>query len=204
MATWWRMSSPVVVVPGRSAVSRGGWLAVFALVACWSSTPQPKTTTDARHPGQPLAIVSSGRALGLEGVYWCSITQGDGALGQDQFTYPKFQCQITRDDGRLVLAKLGGSQRFTGDIIETADGGFRFAGQFYCPWGSCTAPLHGDFHPERDGVMIGRFSDDTRLHVRLWRAADPAFGNGGYGGAAYGGAMYGGVGYARHRRAPRP
>ncbi len=144
---------------------------------------------------------------GLEGSYWCSITSGD-ADGQDQLTYPKFPCAITREDNRLVLAKLGGSQRFTGDISPSSDGRFSFAGQFYCPWGACTQPLHGEFRPTRDGVMIGAFTDDQTLHVRLWRAPDGAFGGVGYGGGSYGGGMYGGniyggAAYGNIHRKPR-
>jgi hypothetical protein len=191
-----------------SVHSRGGLVAVFALVACWSSAPPPTTTPvgNAGGGGSGDAMIASRQ--GLEGQYWCSITS-TGDLGK--FEYPKFPCTITREDGHLVLAKLGGSQRFTGEIaaLGSDDGraGFRFAGQFYCPWGSCTSQLHGEFRPGRDGAFQGRFSDDTNLHVRLWRAAPNELAGVGYGGAMYGGAMYGGAMYGgttyagrRHRR----
>lgn len=180
-----------------SASLRGGWLAVFALVACWSSTPTAPTTPDAR-----ASATASPRPATLEGSYWCSITQGQGP--DDRFTYPKFPCQIARDDGRLVLAKLGGSQRFTGEIAPDGRGGFSFAGQFYCPWGACTTPLHGTFAPSRKNVdvMVGKFSDDPELHVRLWRAPDAAFGGAAYGGYGYGGASYGGFSYGGSANSP--
>lgn len=178
-----------------SVHSRGGLIAVFALVACWSSATPPQTTPVGNTTGGGSAMAAANP--GLEGQYWCSITSTSD-LGK--FDYPKFQCTITREDGHLVLAKLGGSQRFTGEIaaLDKADdgrAGFRFAGQFYCPWGSCTAQLHGEFRPGRDGVFFGKFSDDASLHVRLWRAAPNEFAGMGYGGAGYGGAGYGGFGY---------
>ena len=128
----------------------------------------------------------------LGGAYWCSIEDSG-------FKYPQFPCAIRKVDNRFVLAKLGGSQRFEGEIAPIASGGFTFTGRFYCPYGDCSQALHGTFEPVAGGGLRGKFSD-SQMIVRLVTAPDAAFGGAGYGGAGYGGAGYGGAIYGGNRQ----
>ena len=111
------------------------------LVACWSNASQP-TTID-NHPGGTALAIRD-----LTGAYWCSI-ESDG------YTYEPFPCAIRKLENRFVLAKLGGSQRFTGEV-RPLEAGFSFSGEFFCPWGDCTQQLHGTFRPAPDGALIGK------------------------------------------------
>jgi hypothetical protein len=131
----------------------------------------------------------------IDGAYWCVIEQADLA-------YPAYPCTIQNVDHRFVLAKLGGSQRFEGEI-KPVGAGFSFDGVFFCPWGECTQPLHGTFEPS-DGGLVGTFRDSTMIvrmtAVQLGTASYDAtlygggYGDTGYGGAGYGGTSYGGAG----------
>lgn len=74
----------------------------------------------------------------LLGSYLCTFKDGD-------VTYKAQPCKITRSKGEdgqpaLRFAKSGGSQRFDG-LVTPTDGGFAFAGKFFCPRGACDAPL---------------------------------------------------------------
>src|SRR5260221_7595136 len=140
------------------------------LVACWSDKT-PTTTVDNR---QAL------EQRDLTGAYWCTITAGE-------FTYDPYPCVIRRIDRRFVLAKLGGSQRFTGEVRAARDG-FTFDGEFYCPWGDCTQRMQGMFVPAQGGF---EYRDD-HIVVHMVRAADGAYG----GGADGGGGLVGGGGVA--------
>lgn len=120
------------------------------------------------------------------GGYWCSIEDSG-------YKYPPFPCAIRKVHDRFVLAKLGGSQRFAGEVRPTT-GGFTFAGKFYCPYGDCTQALHGSFKSVANGALRGTFAD-ARFIVRMVRAPDGAFGGYEYGGDEYGGFEYGGVEY---------
>ena len=177
-----------------------GWC--IAVCSCWGGNSAQQTAIG--HPA-PLAERT------FSGAYWCSI-QDDG------FAYPPYPCAIWSVDHRLVLAKLGGSQRFEGEI-KPAGAGFSFDGLFYCPAGDCTQPLHGTFEPN-DATLVGRFRDST-LVVRLAPVQlgsafggasyggascdhancdgatydDTSYGGASYGGASYGGASYGGASY---------
>jgi hypothetical protein len=160
-----------------------------AIAACWTErAPQPPPTTIGNHVAQ--------RHAALAGAYWCAITE-------DDYAYPRFPCAIRERGGHLVLAKLGGSVRFDGDIVPE-HGGFRFTGRMYCPWGDCTQPLHGVFAP-KSGTYHGTFSDDAMV-VELVPAS--GLGGDGYGGDAYGGGAYGGASYGNYapsgRRNRRP
>ncbi len=160
-----------------------------ALAACWTDRAPVRAPQLGNH--------ETGRRPALAGSYWCTITEED-------YEYPRFACAISEQRGHLVLAKLGGSVRFEGEIVPE-HGGFRFSGQMYCPWGDCSQPLHGVFAPT--GVAFhGTFSDD-RMTVELVRAPD-GLGGDGYGGQAYGGSPYGGATYgnlgASGRRNRRP
>ena len=163
----------------RPAVWRFGALAIAA--ACSSARPA-SSTIDNRATGS------------LVGMYWCAIEDRG-------FSYPQFACAIRQIDGRLMLAKLRGSQRFRGEIQPDREG-FSFAGELYCPYGDCTQPLHGEF-VRRDHGLHGTFTD-AKLTVRLIPAPENAFGGATYGGDGYGdpyGAQtYGGATNGRNRR----
>ena len=165
----------------RPAVVRFGVLASLAVVACGGGSKGgagSETTI-----GNRSALSASDSSLAAQ--YWCSIRNGE-------FEYPQMPCVIEQQgDGRFVLAKLAGSQRFRG-VVKPRGDGFTFDGEFYCPWGDCTKPLRGVFKSTGDGRLRGTFDDDASLVVTLTRA--PANG-GGFGGAGYGGAAYGGFGY---------
>jgi hypothetical protein len=155
-----------------------------AAIGCW--TDKAPTTVENRQPMQQRD---------LTGAYWCTIESGG-------YTYDPYPCVIRRVDSRFVLAKLGGSQRFTGEV-RAARAGFTFDGEFYCPWGDCTQRMHGVFVPAQGGYQ---FQDD-HITVRMTKAADGAYGGVAYGGDGYGGFGYGGATYGKNRggrRNPRP
>ena len=160
------------------AISRFG-LASIASVACWSSKPQQPTTIDNRT--DPLAQRDDGTA------YLCSISDGG-------YSYPQFPCVIREVDGRMMLAKLGGSQRFRG-VVQKQGEGFTFEGEFFCPWGDCTQPMHGVFEPTGDGGLRGSFTDISIVVTMVRAPANAAWGGATYGGDGYGGFGYGGWGY---------
>jgi len=117
-------------------------------------------------------------------AYWCSINSGG-------YDYPAMPCVLKNVNGRFMLAKLAGSQRFRGVVAPSRDGaGFTFDGEFYCPWGDCSKPLHGVFAPTGDGRLRGTF-DDKSVVVTMTPADN---GSAGFGGVAYGGDGYGGFG----------
>lgn len=154
----------------RPAAWRFGVL--VSLVACWT---EPRPATPIEHRVAPSH-------KDFAGLYSCSIDDG--------YQYPPFRCEIRRDGKRLVLVKLGGSQRFEGVIQPFADdSGFAFRGTFYCPFGDCTQELHGEFRnfppAERVGVLRGAFRD-ARFTVLLVPDAGDGFGGSEYGGAGYG------------------
>ncbi|HEX4450934.1 MAG TPA: hypothetical protein VH143_08705 [Kofleriaceae bacterium] len=145
----------------------------WSIAMCSCGAGNSSRTAAIDHP--PLAD--------LDGAYWCVIEQSSLA-------YPPYPCTIQNVDHRRILAKLGGSQRFEGEIQPVA-GGFSFAGVFFCPWGECTQPLHGTFEPS-EGGLVGTFRDSTIIvrmtAVKLGTASHDATL---YGGASYGGASYG-------------
>jgi hypothetical protein len=169
------------------AVVRFGAIALVAM-SCWSGKPQD-TTLDNR-------VVGAERDL--TAAYYCSIQDGG-------FRYPAYPCAVRKIDGRWVLAKLAGSQRFRGEVRPRGEG-FAFDGEFYCPWGDCTQPLHGEFRAIGGGALRGTFVDASMVVV-LKPAPDAAFGGAsyggdGYGGFGYGGATYGAPGPQRSNRRP--
>src|SRR5687767_12846151 len=113
---------------------------VFGVVACWSSKPSDPSTIENR----ALATERD-----LTAAYHCSIRDGE-------YQYPPYPCAVRKIDERWMLAKLGGSQRFRGEIKPRGDG-FSFHGELYCPWGDCTQPLHGEFRAIGNGALRGSF-----------------------------------------------
>jgi len=108
--------------------------------------------------------------------------------------YDPFPCRISVEpDGRKRLEKLGGSQRFSGVITANASG-FSFRGTYYCPSGSCTQAVEGDFVAYDEGLYRGKLSTDGPVTVTVQFAGDAAAAAGGstYGGNTYGGSTYGG------------
>ena len=136
-------------------------------------------------------LENRGSSAGLIGGYWCRIEDSG-------FKYDRFACVIRRVGAHDVLAKLGGSQRFEGEITPGGEG-FESSGRFYCAFGDCTQQLHGEFARQPSGTWLGRFTD-AKLTVELSRAPDNAFGGATYGGDGYGGFGYGGVDDGRIER----
>jgi hypothetical protein len=124
----------------------------------------------------------SSAAHDISANYFCSI-ESDG------YHYPRFPCAIRAVGGKYELAKLGGSQRFRGEVRAVGDG-FSFDGEFFCPFGDCTSPMHGEFVRRPNGTLVGTFREPA-IVVTL----EPSGDGGAYGGAAYGGDPYGGFGY---------
>lgn len=175
----------------RPAVWRFGvcvaLLGPAAATACWhQAQPSPETSLALANHLEPTGPDPSG-------AYWCSIDESG-------YDYPRFPCVIHKVSDHFELAKLGGSQRFTGRITPDGQNGFGFTGKLYCPWGACDQALHGAFRQTMRGELTGTFRDNPMI-VKLVPAPRGAFGGAGYGGdgyggdgAAYGGAM-GGAGY---------
>jgi hypothetical protein len=131
----------------------------------------------------------SGRTDGgdLTAAYLCSIEDGG-------YRYPQMPCVVKNVDGKFILAKMAGSQRFRGEIRRVATG-FLFDGEYYCPWGDCTQAMHGEFVRRANGDLVGRFRDASVVVTLVPAPANVAWGGAGYGGDAYGGFGYGGSGY---------
>ena len=157
------------------AVVRFGALALVAM-SCWTGKSQDTTLDNHALSGE----------RDMTAAYYCSIQ--DGA-----FKYPAFPCAVRKVDGRWMLAKLAGSQRFRGEVRPRGEG-FSFDGEFYCPWGDCSQPLHGMFTSIGNGALRGTFRDAS-MTVVLKPAPDAAFGGATYGGDGYGGFGYGGDTY---------
>jgi hypothetical protein len=166
------------------AVSRFGGLGFLALVACWTTNPPPAST--------PVASQDE-KAGDITGSYWCSIVE-------DDYEYPRYACLIKKVENRLVLAKLGGTQRIRGRIKPDGNDGFSFVGEMYCPDDECQQALHGTFRPTGRGGFKGKFREET-LVINLTPAPANAFGGADYGGeygdpfdleTTIGGSIYGG------------
>jgi len=166
------------------------------VVACWSGKGEQAATTGPTLEAAPRD---------LTGPYWCSIDDAG-------FEYPRYPCVIKKVGEKLVLAKLGGSQRIRGHIMLDKHDGFVFVGELYCPWGDCTEEIRGRFRPSGRGGFKGTLNgplDDSGeeggMLVQLVPAPANAFGGSGYGGDGYGdpfgygGAAYGGAGYGYYR-----
>lgn len=166
----------------RPAVLRYGMLGILA-VACSGGSKNSGGDTTIGNRG-PLV---SNNNVDMTASYWCSITSGE-------YEYPKMPCVIRQVNGRFMLAKLAGSQRFRG-VVRKKGEGFSFDGEFYCPYGDCTQEMHGEFRPVGDGTLRGMFSNS--IVVTLTPAPDggASFGGVGYGGDSYGGFGYGGWTY---------
>lgn len=181
----------------RPADFRFGMLLSILAVACGGGSKGGATTTTGGGDttiGNHSALVAS--SSDMTASYWCSIANGE-------FVYPAMPCVIRNVDGRFKLEKLAGSQRFRGIVTPRGDG-FTFAGEFYCPWGDCTHPLHGVFAPIGDGKLRGTFDDKT-IVVTMTRAQETSmWGGAGYGGSAYGGGSYGGSAYGQMLPMPGP
>lgn len=169
----------------------------LAFAACWSGKTETTTT-----PGPTLEAGQRD----LTGPYWCSIDDAG-------YEYPRYPCVIKKVGDKLMLAKLGGSQRIRGHITLDKHDGFVFSGELYCPWGDCTEALRGRFRPSGKGGFKGTLngpldhSDEVGggMIVQLIPAPANAFGGSAYGGDGYGdpfgygGSTYGGAGYGYYR-----
>lgn len=117
------------------------------------------------------ALVAGPRVAGFD----------DGALWTCQISdYDPQPCKLTRDEqGAWQLAKLLGSQRFRGSVAVQGDA-LAFDGEFFCPWGDCTAPMQVTFLPAGDGFATQFSGDEIRLRWDEGLASE-------WGGAGYGG-----------------
>jgi len=93
-----------------------------------------------------------------------------------------------------VLAKLGGSQRFEGEITPERLTASRSAGRFYCPYGDCTQALHGEFKAQPGGSLLVH-SRTRKLTVEAQARTRQCVWRRGVWGDEYGGFSYGGAGY---------
>ncbi len=165
------------------------FVAGAAAVACMTASPGGRKVVENVPDG-----ASGGRAELPDGSYACSIEESG-------YKYPPFACVVSTSGGRTRLEKLGGSQRIRGDVTFTGAGGFRFEGEFYCPWGDCTQAIAGDFHGTNGQDFVGEFLTSTGTVIFALRylpggGAD-SYGGGAYGGGVYGGGAYGGGVYGR-------
>ena len=152
----------------------------LGFVACWHGSP--------RHEGA-IGNRATASGAGMQGIYSCTITE-------QSYKYPPFPCTIRGGDHDLVLAKLGGSVRFEGEIRPLNDG-YAFFGRLYCPFGDCSEQVAAKFRPTADGGLRATMGSE-QLVVELHRVTGGTGGagyGGLYGGAGYGGAGYGGAGY---------
>ncbi len=162
----------------RPAIFRFGMLASIFAVACGGGGGKAETIGN-RGP----LVVSDGD---MTATYWCAITSGE-------YDYPPMPCEIRKVNANFMLAKLAGSQRFRG-VVKPRGDGFTFDGEFYCPFGDCTQPLHGVFARTSDGKFRGTFNDNAIIVTMTRTEENSSWGGAGYGGGSYGGA-YGGMGY---------
>jgi hypothetical protein len=167
------------------------WLGVAATVAAAAFATSCGGTQESGHPpviGHVAAPPSNDQTMA--GNYTCTISESG-------YTYPPFQCVIRRDGDHFQLAKLGGSQRFSGQISAVGDD-WHFVGTFFCPYGDCTTAIDAMFVPDVHGGRVAHFEGSPPTSVRLEREyrsvlrGSNMVGGAAYGGAAYGGAQYGG------------
>ena len=147
-------------------------------------------------PGGPTAPHPTAGGNGDNNARQSVIPNGQYSCTIDD--YSPFLCQVyTNPDGTQTLEKVGGSQRFRG-TVSAADGGFAFAGTFFCPHGDCTREVRANFNALDDGAFRGVLqsaSDDRPINVALmYMPGGMGYGAQGYGGSGYG---YGGLGYSR-------
>lgn len=158
---------------GWPAVSRSALLC--AVVACGGAKSNSSIGNRSAQSGD------------LTASYFCSI-ESDG------FHYPRFPCAIRSVGGKYELAKLAGSQRFRGEVRAVADG-LSFDGEFFCPFGDCTSPMHGEFVRRPNGTLVGTFQQPAIVVTLEPNGDGGVYGGDSYGGFGYGGAGYGGATY---------
>jgi uncharacterized membrane protein YgcG len=144
----------------RPAVLRFGMLGILGVACSGGSKSNSAGDTTIGNRG---ALVSNNDDMTAS--YWCSITSGE-------YTYPQMPCVIRQVDGRYMLAKLAGSQRFRGVVRKK-----------------------GEFVPTADGKLRGMFSNSIVVTMTRAPEGSAAFGGTGYGGDSYGGFGYGGASY---------
>jgi hypothetical protein len=173
----------------RIAKVLGGFAAGLVAASCIvqsqpaaKSGPESETVAASRAAGNPDTLAETPAIEIPAGAYSCTIDR-----------YDPFPCRVTlQADGRKRLEKLGGSQRFSGIITEQANG-FAFRGTFYCPYGSCTEAVGGEFVAYDDGLYRGTLSTSKApTTVTIQYAEYSAYGGNRYGGQLYGAYLYGG------------
>lgn len=139
------------------------------LAACGNPAPAPQApgndTATAPGGGAAEANVPAGVA---EGALWtCQIEDYDAQ-----------PCKFHKEADGWHLSKLMGSQRFTGTVTFTAEG-MALVGEFFCPWGDCTAKI--DTTLAAEGSTYSGALDGSP--VKVWWDESLA---GEWGGAGYG------------------
>lgn len=127
----------------RSFVASGIGLAsaVVVAVACGGKSAPP-----AEPIANDTAVTPAGG--GAEPGLPAGVT--DGALWTCQISfYDPQPCKFHREGNEWRLTKLLGSQRFDG-VVTFGDGGFRFVGHYFCPWGACDEAMDLTFAPAGD------------------------------------------------------
>lgn len=142
--------------------------AAFTLAACGGGKGSKEPVANASGGGdEPLAAAPAGFR--------------DGALWSCQISdYDPQPCKVAQDSGQWRLTKLLGSQRFTG-VVAPRGASLAFAGEFYCPWGACTAPMDVDFNPDGAAGYMANF-DGEEVRLRYDADLESEYGGAGYGG----------------------
>ncbi|MBZ0234646.1 MAG: hypothetical protein K8M05_20100 [Deltaproteobacteria bacterium] len=147
--------------------------AVVVAVACGGKSAPPQQPLS-NESGDPSA---TGGGAAAEPGLPAGVT--DGALWTCQISdYDPQPCKFHREGNEWRLTKLLGSQRFDG-AVTFGESGFRFVGQFFCPWGACDEAMDLVFSPTDDGYQTD-FSGDV-LSVRWNEPLASEWGGAGYG-----------------------
>jgi hypothetical protein len=89
----------------------------------------------------------------------------DGALWTCQIEdYDAQPCKFHKEEDGWHISKLMGSQRFTGVVAFGAEG-MELAGEFFCPWGECTADVHTTLTGDESGAYTGEIDGSP---VKVW------------------------------------
>lgn len=142
----------------------------LALAGCGKPKPAPQP---------PTSETALGGGGGGAGGVPAAVT--DGALWTCQIEdYDAQPCKFHKEDDGWHLSKLMGSQRFTG-VVQFSEAGMALAGEFFCPWGECTAKVNTTLTGDDTGAYTGDLDGSP---VKVWW--DEALA-GEWGGAGYGG-----------------
>lgn len=136
----------------RTVMNSTHWIALSAVLVC---------------PAAEASIVTA-QSPRFVGSYWCSRVEASETVFA-----PSQRCTIRRTPaGALAFEKLGGSERFSGTLLPSDDGGFRFVGIFFCPTGACDEVVDTQFTPI-DGGWKSELRPQYHVTVTRVRPAQP-------------------------------